>query len=227
MTPFSFDGTYADARGSEAIKWTVRESDCATPLGHGPRFDIHTTIRGVAVWGYDFDGLEPVEMDDVSNERLSLGAESRELDECILTGDLPCVVDGTGTSIAATVRFRLTLGQAARSNVAAPRNLQLTLELDSGVFQVQDDWFEGGMLQLNASLPEGTSLRCCVTCLYSDYSPGGHGLIGMACHRDAKEQYLAVRSKLDYWSVPVTEDVLETYVCPEYERRRPGTGYRG
>ena len=49
----------------------------------------------------------------------------------------------------------------------------------------------------------------------------------MSCHRDAKEQYLAVRSKLDYWSVPVTEVVMETYVCPEYERRIPGTGYRG
>jgi len=35
-------------------------------------------------------------------------------------------------------------------------------------------------------------------------------LTGMACHRDAKEQYLAVRSKADYWSVPVAELVMET-----------------
>jgi hypothetical protein len=39
---------------------------------------------------------------------------------------------------------------------------------------------------------------CCVTCLYSDYSPGGHGLTGMRCHRDAKVQYLAVKSKAAY-----------------------------
>jgi hypothetical protein len=45
-------------------------------------------------------------------------------------------------------------------------------------------------------------LACCVTCLYSDYSPGGHGLTGIRCHRGAKEQYLAVRKKADYWSVP-------------------------
>jgi hypothetical protein len=51
--------------------------------------------------------------------------------------------------------------------------------------------------------------------------------MGMQCHRDAKEQYLAVRSKQDYWSVPVTEDVPETYLCPQYQRRVPGTGYRG
>jgi hypothetical protein len=58
-------------------------------------------------------------------------------------------------------------------------------------------------------------------------SQGGHGLMGMRCHRDAKQQYLAVTSKRDYWSVPVTEVVTETYLCPEYQRRVPGTGYRG
>lgn len=30
------------------------------------------------------------------------------------------------------------------------------------------------------------------------HSPAGHGMSGMLCHRDAKEQYLAVRSKGDY-----------------------------
>jgi hypothetical protein len=49
----------------------------------------------------------------------------------------------------------------------------------------------------------------------------------MSCHRGVKEQYLAVRSKADYWSVPVTEKVMETHLRPEYERHVPGTGYRG
>ena len=49
----------------------------------------------------------------------------------------------------------------------------------------------------------------------------------MLCHREAKVQYLAVRSKADYWSVPVTERVPETHLRAEYERRVPGTGYRG
>jgi hypothetical protein len=76
-------------------------------------------------------------------------------------------------------------------------------------------------------LPSDARLMCCVSCLYSDYSPDGHGLMGMRCHRDAKEQHLAVRSKADYWSVPVTEEVPETYLCPECQCRVPGTGYRG
>ena len=43
----------------------------------------------------------------------------------------------------------------------------------------------------------------------------------------AKSQYLAVRNKADYWSVPVTEEVPETYLCHERQRRIPGAGYRG
>jgi hypothetical protein len=89
-----------------------------------------------------------------------------------------------------------------------------------------DDWFEEGTLRLDDAL-RPSRLVCCVTCLYSDYSPAGHRLMGMRCHRDAKDQYLAVRSKADYFHVPVTEDVPETYLCDEYERRIPGTGYRG
>src|SRR5262249_1529919 len=45
----------------------------------------------------------------------------------------------------------------------------------------------------NLAVPAGVRLACCVTCLFSDYSPAGHGLLGMQCHRSAKEQYLAVR----------------------------------
>lgn len=30
-----------------------------------------------------------------------------------------------------------------------------------------------------------------------------------------------------YWGVPVTEIVPETHLCPEYQPRIAGTGYRG
>jgi len=49
----------------------------------------------------------------------------------------------------------------------------------------------------------------------------------MLCNREAREQYPAVRSKGDYWSVPTAEEVPESYRCPERTKREPGTGYRG
>ena len=135
------------------------------------------------------------------------------------------IVDGQRRT--ATIAFSLDLRRPTASPPGSDRPLSLSLVLDGVGYRVADDWSEDGVQRLERALPPGAQLVCCVTCLFSDYSPGGHGLTGIRCHRGAKEQYLAVRSKADYWSVPVTEEVPETYLCEVYQRRVPGTGYRG
>ena len=227
---FSFPGVFTDRHGTEQITWHVSPSTRRQPPGV-MGYAIETTIRGVTFWGYDFDGLEPSDADDALAAGLSLSRLSGELAASVIMGDLPCTIEVDGQRAAAVVTFTLTLPSAERGperQYPSPKNLHLSLTVADQRFDVDDDWFEDGVLSLDQAVRRvGASLVCCVTCLYSDYSPGGHGLMGMSCHRGAKEQYLAVRSKLDYWSVPVTEDVMETYLCPEYERRVPGTGYRG
>lgn len=219
---FTFTGSYEDPAGIEHVVWCVEPSD-----GRGfPGYDLRTEIRGVAIWGYDFDGLEPVSVAAAQAAGIQLN-RADELASCILTGDLPCKIDDGTDMIDGVVTFTLTLRGAADTANPNPRNLRLTTVVDGKQYEVIDDLFEDGVLRLDECLPPTASIRCCVTCLLSDYSPGGHGLMGMSCHRDAKEQYLAVKSKADYWSVPTTETVMETYLCPEYERRIPGTGYRG
>jgi Family of unknown function (DUF6304) len=221
--PFSFPGTYADAFGEEEIVWLVEPSRRVS----APGYELRTVIRGVPCLGHDFDGIELVDSEHVDRTQLPFFDEWGNLAECVLIGELPCAIEIDERVESTVVRFSLDLHKSALKTTAAPRNLTLTVEVDGTGVEVADDWFEGGMLRLDALMPGSSRLRCCVTCLYSDYSPGGHGLMGMSCHRDVKEQYLAVRSKSDYWPVPVTEVVMETYVCREYERRVPGTGYRG
>ncbi len=78
-------------------------------------------------------------------------------------------------------------------------------------------------------------MKACINCAFSDYSPYGHGLFGnLICFRANKTGYLARSSnedfcKDDYFDVmeTVSEMVRETYLCPEFEKRAPGTGYRG
>lgn len=80
------------------------------------------------------------------------------------------------------------------------------------------------------ALPEGVSLKACLSCAFSDYSVYGHALFGnMPCFRDQKAAYLAVRDKDGYMDMMdgFTEMAQETYLCIEFERRKPGTGYRG
>jgi len=73
-------------------------------------------------------------------------------------------------------------------------------------------------------------MKACINCLYSDYSPLGHGLFGcMMCFRNLKAEYVKVTTKDELWPIHDRYDrlVQETYLCPDFERRIPGTGYRG
>lgn len=223
MKAFEFPGAFRDARGEEAITWRIRPS--ARP-GWAKRFEIQTVIRSVEVWGGDFDGLVPSDPKAEAIDLLNLDA-SGALTECVLLGYLPCELEDAGRRGEAAIRFALDLRPGAFQNRGSPQNLELSILIEGTTVKITDDWFEDGVQRLESLLPKPFQLVCCVTCLYSDYSPGGHGLMGMRCHRGAKAEYLAVKSKAEYWSVPVTEDVPETYLCEEYERRIPGTGYRG
>ena len=73
-------------------------------------------------------------------------------------------------------------------------------------------------------------MKACINCSFSDYSPGGHDGFGtLLCFRDNKDAYLAVKGKRDLFQLmhKMTECVQETYLCPEFQRRVPGAGYRG
>ena len=80
-------------------------------------------------------------------------------------------------------------------------------------------------------MPEGEYLKACINCAFSDYSPFGHGLFGgLACFRDNKEGYRMVKTKHDLfrvWGTMTGVLVQETFLCREFERRFPDTGYRG
>ena len=218
MRSFTFPGTFEDHDGAETLIWHIQNRP-----GWGGHYEIR--IRSAALWGPDFDGLEPDDAGAVRHSGLPLNSAG-DLTECVLTGDLPCLIDLAGRRRPTTVHFELDLREHSDRPAHNRKNLQLSTIVNGTTYAITDDWFEEGTLRLDDAL-RPSRLVCCVTCLYSDYSPAGHGLMGMRCHRDAKGQYLAVRSKADYFHVPVTEDVPETYLCDEYERRTPGTGYRG
>lgn len=217
LTPFQAPGWYEDDAGREDIVWIIGPSTRRTPPGQAG-FEIHTTIRGFQYWGYDLDGLstdDGVELD---------GAGLRT---CTVGGELPSHVTEGGRRRQATIAFELDLKRLSADDYTSPKYLRLILQHGGRQYEVADEWFEDGIAALQKVLPVELQLVCCWSCLYSDYSPSGHGLIGMDCHRGAKAQYLAVRSKQDYWRVPRLEEVMETHLCPEYETRVPGTGYRG
>ncbi|MFI6151453.1 DUF6304 family protein [Kitasatospora sp. NPDC051170] len=220
VIPQSFPGEYADEHGAEPVTWRFEPLDGTRMLS----FEIHATVRGVDVCGDNFDWLVPVDVPAAVEAGLSLDSLD-SLTACVLTCDFLCTLEGPEGNRLVPIRFAVELseGEALRSGAF----VRLSMDLEGQTFSAEGEWFEDGLLRLAAVLPDGFRLRSCVTCLFSDYSPAGQSVMGIRCHRDDRAQYLAVRRKHDYWSVPVTEEVPETYLCGEFEPRVPGTGYRG
>jgi hypothetical protein len=200
VRPITFPGTYDDERGLEPLQWHISPT---WPVGWVPGYTVSTVIRGVRVHGADFDVLLPPHH---GGEGL-LHWDRRGLVECLLTGDIPVTVEAAGAAHPAVLRFELDLRRSSRADPAAS-TLRLTCSVDGKQTSVTDDWFEGGLGKLDAGLPSGHRLKACATCAWADYSPAGHGLTGMRCHRDAGT------SEPD-----VTEEVLETYLCASFRRR--------
>ncbi len=210
MDRLHLEGTYADAAGGvEAVTWVLAPSSLP---GWRGRYEITTQIRGESVQGADFDGLEPA----TATGSLSLN-RAGELDHCVLSVRVPSRVDGSAGML--DLDMALDGGPAPLTTA--------TLRVGEEVYSHSQVEILEGVLGALAQLARPHLWECCLTCGLSDYSPGGQGLMGMRCHRDAREQYLAVRTKADYWPVPVTEEVPEFYRCSAYELRIPGTGYRG
>lgn len=97
---------------------------------------------------------------------------------------MPVPVAAGGDLREGRLHVRLLLGEPADNGGIAPETLALSLTVGGDTFNGggKSGWLEGELLELQAALPEGTYMKACINCAFSDYSPYGHGLFGnMAC----------------------------------------------
>ena len=195
---------------------------------------LHLTVRGVRFSGDSFDYLQLIE-DEANLSHVALATFSfkhNTLYSYALECEIPVFVTSECGTEAAVLQIRLG-DPALECDVATGvKDLELELMYDGRSYKSapQEGWFENALDDIQKLLPAETYIRCCFTCPLSDYSPYGNGMFGsLACFRDNKEGYLAVRGKgglFDVWGT-MTEFVQETYLCPQFQKRVPGTGYRG
>lgn len=228
--PSQFTAHFADAHGREAI---VIHND-----GHW----LRTTIRGVALAGHSLDDFEPVDTPSAADlAQLTLSPQG-QLCACELRFDLPLPLTpwmASGGDVTATLQVHLELGAPTAHSLTHER---LTLALawtnasgDEQRLAAQDNggWFETALLDLQAqlrALPESLSIKACISCQHSDYSPYGNGLFGsLLCFRNIAAEYSQVSDKASFWAVHdrFERQVQETDLCPQFAPRKPGTGYRG
>lgn len=215
----TYPAVYTDARGVESTSIT---NDGET---------LRLLLRGVSFVGPDFDALEP-EPGDLDRAQARFTLAQGCLHACVLEWTMPMLVVHQERAVECPLRARLELGYPHPDGGNASEALLLELTTPSGRLRSagRSGWFEDELLDLARQLPPGDSIRACITCAFSDYSPYGHGLFGgLACFRDAKEAYRRVTGKqqlFDVWDL-MTDFVQETYLCDQYQTRKPGAGYRG
>jgi hypothetical protein len=192
--------------------------------------NLSVTIRGVDFRGGDFDALEPPSEAD-SSLLTSFPLRQNALCPCAIDAEIPIpVVTPLGVT-EGVLAVHLELGDPTPSAGIDRGYLSPRLEFGDRALTSRgwSGWFEDELLDIQRPLPEGIYLKACINCAFSDDSPLGPGLFGgLACFRDNKGGYKAVQSKRDLFGIwgTMTEFVQETYLCPEFERRIPGTGYR-
>jgi Family of unknown function (DUF6304) len=155
-----------------------------------------------------------------------------ELCTCVLDLEMPALIIQNSDVLAGVLRVHLELGEPSANGGLDREELQLELVFNDRSFKScgKHGWFEDELLEIHRELPPATYLKSCFNCAFSDYNPVGFGLFGcMACFRNSKQEYRSLRGKAAFFELQdqIAEQVQETYLCPEFEKRMPNTGYRG
>src|SRR4051812_1200691 len=220
----SYPARYKDRLGEERT----------TILNEGKALTM--VVRGVRFRGNDLDSFEPQDVSDPI-QLSSFSFLHGGLCSYLIGAEIPVSVVTPSGEVNGLMTFELELGEPLPTGQMDGERLKLRLAVNEMTYSSEgkSGWFEDEMLDLQGRLSSGTLMKACINCVFSDYSPYGHGLFGnMICFRANKTGYLALPSGEDfekdaYFDVmaTVSEMVQETYLCPEFERRAPGTGYRG
>ena len=208
-----YPAVYSDARGDEEI---VLASDGRS---------LAMVVRGVSVEGTSLDDFEPTGVPTPAQHgrlRWRHGA----LFDFTLSWSMPLPVLVHDQVEPARLEAVFWIGPSASG--AAQRTTLVLSHRGARVEGAGD--FEAGLLAIQRQLPEGTRLRACIGCRWSDYSPAGSpDFGGMLCFRGAQALYRQVTGKHGLLDIldQHTALVQETHCCEDFAPRPPGTGYRG
>lgn len=211
-------------------KYTDKNGEVETTIRNDWKV-LRMNVRGVEFWGYSFDGLEPEKDADISRLETFSFAQT-DLCDCRIDCEIPIEIIVDKSSVIAELNVQIELGTSVKIGGTDRSDVLLVLSYDGEIFRSKgkSEWFEDEVLDIQKQLPENYKLKCCFGCDLSDYSVYGHGFFGsMLCYRNIKEKYKKVTDKSEFMEIMgrSIERVQETYLCPEFEVRKHGRGYRG
>lgn len=209
----TYDAGFEDRRGRETT--SIRND------GH----ELQLSLRGVDFSGDDFDSLSPIAA-HLSRARSLFTLQLDCLCSCRLEWEMPVELERDDQRLVGVLSAVLVLGDPMPNGWSlSSADFALSLKTPDGtiVSSGSSGLFEDEFLDLRRTLADSTSIRSCVACAFAGYSPAGKNLFsGLACFRDAKDDYVKVRDKAGLFAIweRMTEFVQETYLCSEFKPQK-------
>ena len=146
--------------------------------------------------------------------------------------EIPIPVMKSFQVLQGILNIHLDIEGVETNHAGGREDLLLVLQVDEQRFEScgKHGWFDDELQEIVNAMPKDMQIKTCYGCAFSDYSPAGFGLYGgLACFRNTKQEYLSLKGKAAYFKLQdrMAGLVQETYLCDEFEKRIPGTGYRG
>ena len=195
--------------------------------------ELKMVVRGLEFTDTSFDSWEPTDKNNPELLNLFLiHPMFNTLYQYKLEFEIQIPVVKQIQTLQGILKVNLEMVGLETNKAGGREDLKLELYVDGKEFSScgKHGWFEDELQEIKAALPEGMYIKSCINCAFSDYSPAGFGLFGwLACFRNTKQEYLSLTGKEAYFKLQdkIAEFVQETFLCPEFEKRVPGTGYRG
>ncbi|MCB0155402.1 MAG: hypothetical protein KDF65_11455 [Anaerolineae bacterium] len=179
--------------------------------------------------GTEFNDLEPKNKEALP-DRFNL--HHNALCDCTFDFKMPILINNKQKLMQSELSVMVKLGKPDSRGGLDNEEYRISLTYDgTQVYSSgKSGWFEDELLEIQKQMSKKVFIKSCINCQFSDYSPYGHGAFGaMMCFRNLKQEYNKVQTKTDFWKIHDRYDrfVQETFICDEFQRRVPGTGYRG
>jgi hypothetical protein len=183
-------------------------------------------LRGTELQGDDFDSLQVVS--EASAHFLLASFSGGYLSSCIIECVIPLLVVSGDNILQGLLHAHIELGET--EEIEGHRGCGLQLRLEFGDHSYVSTGKHGGfwddeLFDIGKLLPPGTYIKSCINCALGDRGryQGAFGAVG--CYRVNKAAYFQFKQS-DWhperkWELLDlrTEDVQETYLCPEFEKR--------
>jgi hypothetical protein len=211
-------------------KYTDKHGEIETTICNDYK-TLRMNIRGIGFSGSSFDNLHPGNETNISKLETFAFVQGI-LCDCKISYEMPIEIIAEENLIIGKLNVHIELGKPTVLGGTNRGDIAIILSYDESSFRSNgtSEWFEDELLDIQNQLPENHKLKCCFGCAFSDYSVYGHSFYAdMMCYINAKEDYKKVSDKRTYMEIMGinTENVQETYLCPKFEVRKAGAGYRG